>query len=294
MVWFEQTKKQWLELWFQAPAFVRTFGFFCVWIVCWLPIAIPLANWLGWYPPQPLQTSQKLYLILPLYLIAPAIIAGVVRCEKKSWSNYGLNSTERAKAIASLIVGIVLALGGLAIVFLLENACGWVDWSIDAWQKLIEISFPILLLALFISGTEELVFRGFIQTELEADYSPLVATIITSTIFALSHLVWDWENTLPEVPGLWLLGIVLTQARRLNRGNLGLACGLHAGWVWGLTCIDTARILTYTGNGAIWLTGWAGNPLAGASGILCLLFTAGAMQLFSRLDKSRIESRQSN
>ncbi|PSB03394.1 type II CAAX endopeptidase family protein [Merismopedia glauca] len=279
MSWFKQIKQQWLGLIVATPALVKVLGFFSIWVVCWLPIAIPLAHWLSWHPLQPLQTSQKLYLITSLYLIAPVIISGAIRYSQKFWSSYGVSLTNFTNILISLVIGIALALGGLAIAFLLENALGWVDWEAESWLKLVDISIPILLLALFIGACEELIFRGFIQTELQEDYSPLIATVITSSIFAVSHLVWEWDKTLPEVPGLWLLGVVLTQARWVNGGNLSLAWGLHAGWVWGLTCLDTAQILVYTGKGSEWFTGWGGNPLAGGSGIFCLLLTAVAIQL---------------
>jgi hypothetical protein len=281
MGWFKQTKQKWLESILSTPASIRVLVFFGIWVVCWLPIAIPLLSWVGWHPFQPLQIAQKLNAIASLYLIAPIIISVVVRYSEKSWSSYGISLTDLSRTLVSLVSGITLSLCGLALVFFTENALGWVDWELKSWEEVLGISLPILLLALFIGGCEELIFRGFIQTELQENYTPIIATIITSSIFALSHLIWEWDKTLPELPGLWLLGIVLTQARWVNQGNLGLAWGLHAGWVWGLTCLDTAQILVYTGKGSVWFTGWAQNPLAGVSGILCLLLTAVALQIFS-------------
>jgi uncharacterized protein len=278
MDWFKQTKHERPESIAKTPGLVKVIAFFSIWVIGWLPIAIPLEIWLGWHPFQPLQTAQKLSAIASLYLIAPVIISGAVKYYKKSWSSYGVSSTYFTRMLFLLVTGIGLALSGLAIVFLLENALGWVDWSPESWRQMLHIYLPILLLALFIGACEELIFRGFIQTELEQDYSPLIATIITSSIFAASHLVWEWNQTLPEIPGLWLLGIVLTQARRASGGNLGLAWGLHAGWVWGLTCLDTAEVLVYTDKGSVWLTGWGHNPLAGVSGIVCLLVTAAVLQ----------------
>jgi uncharacterized protein len=296
MDWFKQTKHEWAESIAKTSALVKVIAFFSVWVICWLPIAIPLEIWLGWHPFHPLQTAQKLSAIASLYLIAPIIISGVVRYYRKSWSSYGVSSTYFTRMLFLLVTGIGLALSGLAIVFLLENALGWVDWSPESWWQMLHISLPILLLALFIGACEELVFRGFIHTELQEGYSPLVATIITSSIFAVSHLVWEWNQTLPELPGLWLLGIVLTQARQAGRGNLGLAWGLHAGWVWGLTCLDTAGVLVYTGKGSVWLTGWGDNPLAGISGIICLLLTAAVVQFLPpamRQMKSKVKSQKS-
>lgn len=281
MLWLEKIGRQGLEAIANASAFVRVSCFFLVWIGCWLPIAIPLAIWLDWQPLHPLQTTQKLYAIVSLYVIAPILIWGGINGTKKSWSSYGIELNNKTETLVSLPIGIVLAISGLAIAFSLEQALDWLDWHLESGEKLLDLAIPILFLALFIAAIEELVFRGFIQTELEQEYGTLRAAMITSSIFALSHLIWDWENTLPELPGLWLLGMVLTQARLSNNGNLGLACGLHAGWIWGLTCLDSASLLAYTGQGSVWFTGWGDNPLAGISGIFCLLLTAGAIQLIS-------------
>ena len=90
------------------------------------------------------------------------------------------------------------------------------------------------MLGLWISTTEELIFRGFLQNELNQDYPVWVAGAIASLIFAVTHLLWERQETLPQLPGLWLMGMVLTLARWADGGSLWLACGLHAGWIWGL------------------------------------------------------------
>jgi uncharacterized protein len=48
--------------------------------------------------------------------------------------------------------------------------------------------------------------------------------------------------------------------------------GLHGGWIWGLTCIDSADLLTYK-HADHWFTGISQQPLAGMAGILCLTLT---------------------
>jgi membrane protease YdiL (CAAX protease family) len=140
---------------------------------------------------------------------------------------------------------------------------------------------PILLVALFVGGIEELVFRGFLFTELQKDYSVWVAALISSSIFALLHLVWEQRETTPQLPGLWFMGMVLVLARFVDGGSLGLAWGLHAGWVWAIATLDTAQLIDYTGKVSDWVTGKNKKPLAGVAGIVCLLFTVGIFWLFS-------------
>lgn len=106
------------------------------------------------------------------------------------------------------------------------------------------------------------------QSILEQDYDRWLAAIIASSIFALLHLLWERQETFPQLPGLWLMGMVLVVARWVDGGSLGLAWGLHGGWVWGLSSLDAAQLISYTGKGKNWMIGINQQPLAGVMGIL--------------------------
>lgn len=136
------------------------------------------------------------------------------------------------------------------------------------------IIIPLLLLASWIGLTEELIFRGFIQTQLQIDFSLSWAAAIASLIFAVSHVLWEGRQQVPQLPGLWLMGMVLVLARWADGGSLGLAWGLHSGWIWSLACLDTAQRYQLTGKGPIWLTGTLEQPLFGLMPLLLLLGTA--------------------
>jgi hypothetical protein len=73
------------------------------------------------------------------------------------------------------------------------------------------------------------------------------------------------------------MGMVLVLARWVDGGDLGLAWGLHAGWVWAIATLDTTLLLPYTERGATWLRGIDNKPLAGLMGILFLLGTAAML-----------------
>ena len=269
MALFDQTDR-----WLALPAFVKVIAFFVAWGGVWLPVAIPLATLLDWRPPKPLAPEQKLPILASLYAIAPLIVWAGSRWEGASFSNYGVFTPNLSSLLMSVGLGLGLGVLGLALVFGIQWALGWVDWHPENWGQAIPILLPILLLGLWISATEELVFRGFLFEELQQDYFIWVAAAIASLIFAFLHLVWERQETIPQLPGLWLMGMVLTLARWADGGSLALACGLHAGWIWGLTCLDTAKLITYTGIGSKWMTGIAEKPLAGIVGILFLLGTA--------------------
>jgi len=262
-----------------APMVVVVMAFFIGWIGCWLPVAIVSALALNLQLGKPLQPEQKLPLLVSLYLLAPLILCAVNWLTNTSFSDYGLRVN--ISLLGSLVLGLVLGVLSLAVVFGGQFWLSWCSWQESQTKQLQSILLPIFLVALFVGGIEELVFRGFLFTQLGQDYPVWVAAVISSLIFALLHLVWERRETTPQLPGLWLMGMVLVLARFVDHGNLGLAWGLHAGWVWAIACLDTAELITYTGKVPEWLTGKNKKPLAGAAGIVCLLLTGLILYFFS-------------
>lgn len=266
------------------PAIVKIILFFSTWIVVWLPAAIVLAIALKWHPPQPLG-NKKLPLLASLYVIVPFILWATSWIENTSFANWG--GDWQPAVFMSLMRGLGLGIISLVILFGLQLTAGWLELKksetstetgekkINFWTLILNpASLLTLLLALWISATEELIFRGCLQTILQQDYSVLIAAAIASFIFAIAHLIWAAKETLPQLPGLWLMGMVLTLARIADNGSLGLAIGIHAAWIWGITTVDTEGAINPTGRAPEWITGIAAKPLAGAAGILLLLATA--------------------
>lgn len=245
-------------------------AFFAVWVALWLPIAIPLAMRLKWHPPQPLTMQQKLPLVASLYAIAPLLLWGFADRQQQPFSVYGIAWNRHI--LGSIASGLGIALVGLLVLYGSLKILGWLTWKAEQVPALRAALLPTLGLALWISTTEELIFRGFLLNQLQQDYSFAIAAIVSSAIFAVLHLVWDGKEALSQLPGLWLLGMVLVLARWFDGGSLGYATGLHAGWVWGIASLDTAQILHYPEPSLAWVTG-NGKPLAGVFGVLLLLTT---------------------
>jgi uncharacterized protein len=258
--------------------------FFGVWLGLWLPIAIPLAVRLKWKPTQPIAPDQKLPLLGSLYLLAPLVLWGMAGFQPGAFASYGLCwdlSTLRSLGMG-LTVGAVSLLG----LFAIQAQLGWLTWrhSLDR-VTLGKTLVLTLLLGIWVSLTEELVFRGFLLNQLQQDTDWTVkaglAGAIVSVVFALLHLVWEGQEILPQLPGLWLMGLVLVLARWTDQGSLGLAWGLHAGWIWAIASVDATEAISYTGKVSQWLTGWGGKPIAGAMGILALLLTGVLLAVLS-------------
>lgn len=277
MAIFDWAANQGLVFLKASNSLMKVVAFFIAWAALWLPLAIPLATLVKWRPPNPLALEQKLPLVVSLYLIAPLVVWGASWVDEASFSDYGLDW--KFTVLLSLSKGLGLGILSLIGLFIGQWILGWLDWHFENFQRLGRSILPVLLLALWIGLTEELVFRGFLITELQQNYSRWVAAVLSSIIFALLHLIWEQKDTLPQLPGLGLMGIVLVLARWADSGSLGLAWGLHAGWIWTLACLDTAELISYTGKSPTWITGLGEKPLAGLAGFLCLL-GVGALLFF--------------
>ena len=268
--------------WKDAPPLMVVVAFFIVWIVCWLPIALILTKVLHYEAKQPLQPEQKITLVVSLYLLAPLILLVTNWLTHKSFSSYGW--IVDFSILNSLLLGFGLGVVSLAFIFGCQLCFGLCKLKISNLKSVASTLFFVMAIALLVGGVEELVFRGFLFTQLEHTYSVWAAAIISSLIFALLHLVWEQRETTPQLPGLWLMGMVLVLARFADNGSLGLAWGLHAGWVWSIATIDTLGLIDYTEKTSEWITGKNNKPLAGVAGIFCMGLTAVALYAIGKLN----------
>ena len=185
--------------------------------------------------------------------------------------------------IRFLLTGLAIALPGLAILFGLQVLLGWatLDWSQFSGRWVVEGA----LVGLAVGFAEEMLFRGWLLTELEADYSPAIALWSNSLLFAIAHFLRPLEAILatwPQFFGLVILGLTLVWGKRAvssvsrdRGGRLSLAIGLHSGLVWSYYVVDVSDLVVATERVPAWLTGVGGNPLAGVLGVLLLAVMAG-------------------
>ncbi len=265
-----------------SASWFKVLTFFGVWAAIWLPIALLLLRFIDWQPSEPLIPKQKLILLASLYVIVPGLVRWKINLESLSLVNLGLSPISHISWY--LLLGLFLSLGSLIIVFSLESILNLIDWHWQNLKGILPLLLPIFCLSLLISLIEELVFRGYVFSTLLVDNSLWIAALASSLIFALLHLIWSRNQTIPQIPGLWLMGMVLVVARFVGDGSLYLAVGLHTGWIWGLTCIDSAELVTYK-HQSHWITGVNQQPLAGVAGILCLAIAGLTMfgMMFSNL-----------
>lgn len=270
---------QWLLTLAAFPSLLKILVFLGTWLGVWLPLGIVMALLIKWQGGQPFSADYKLVLVGTLYLVSLLICWGTLQIEQTSPISYGWNW--------GISLGLEVALGcligviGIGILVAIELAGGWIEWQRKKVVELLPVIFPTLAIALLISTVEEVIFRGIFINILQQDYSIWTAAAISSAIFALLHLVWEQKETLPQVPGLWFMGMVLVAARMANQGNLGLAIGLHTGWILAIATLDTAQLIKYPDPLNSWLVGHYGKPLAGIMGISLLLCTGLALQIIN-------------
>ncbi len=206
-----------------------------------------------------------------------------------------------------LLMGFLYAAGYMGIFFMLVRYLGWVevDTSVSPQKALMKAIVP----ALGASLVEELIFRGVLFALLLRSLSARVTIIGLSFFFALVHFLQPYHGS-PEIMDggaawagfqllgqigerfihpedfigifmtLFAVGVVLAMAR-YKTGNLWLAIGLHAGWVFALKVY-----LALTNN-----TGKAHPVLYGSDireGLVPLIFvciTGGAVWIYLKTRK---------
>lgn len=256
--------------------------FFIVWLGVWFPILIPLAWRWQWYPSRPLTPPQKLTLVGSLYLLFPLPLWGLRELTGVSFWQYG--PLMGPQGLSWLSLGLGMGISSVMILVVVQRIAGWISWNLNwtvrngLWQFLLA-----LVLGIWIAGVEEFIFRGLVQQELQRELSVWYAASLTSVIFALLHLVWQPRQTLPQLPGLWLMGMVLTQACLLEDGSLSLAWGLHGGWVCAMIWLDSSNASQPNETVPPWVTGVGGHPLAGMVGLVLLAVVGGLLWLGSFL-----------
>lgn len=237
-------------------------------LLIWLPFLLPI-YWL-------LKADQNLVSLLTMGILAIEFICLLRFWNEKVYQNsnwlkqYGLNYN--SKNCIELLKGLSIGLSSVIGLFLLESVLGWLDFNKPS-ASLISVIIEGLFMALLIGFAEELLFRGWLLTELQRDYPPRKASLIDALTFACLHFIKPLEQilkSLPQFPALVLLGLTLVWARWRHGQRLGICIGIHGGLVWGYYIFKVGNLLQYTEKAAPWLIGIDGNPLAGVMGLLFL------------------------
>ena len=277
------------------PAPGRMFSFLLVLILLWLPGLTLIYLVMGSTQNLEDPGAKNLLSILTMGLLAIEFIALLPWWGRKAYqhpnlySRYGLIFTRQNGFL--LLKGLAIGSCFTLALFITQGLLGWLTWQsprLPILQLLLEGSATALGTAL----AEELFFRGWMLDELDRDYSPTIALITDAGLFASLHFIKPISvmlASLPQFPGLWLLGTVLVIAKRQHQNLLGISIGLHAGMVWAYYVINVGNIVKYSGRVSDWITGINGNPLSGLLGLIFLGILAVFMSNSSgKVDRSKV------
>ncbi len=247
-------------------------------------LLMPSLYFIGWLIVKPVSVlqieiiNQNISLIGTLisFLLFFALLPGWVKLRWNSsfpFRDIGLFDLNKLSSLAAFLNGIFLA-----VVLLLCLTLPLIIWSYAGWVGNISFFNIInsLFLLLLVGFAEELIFRGWLLGELNVLINPRFVLVGQALIFSFAHirfgnLSWD---LIPELCGLFLLGLVLALTRKIQKGSILTCIGLHGGLVGGWFLITNSLIQIDLSTPA-WLIGpggASGNPLGGGVGICALLF----------------------
>jgi uncharacterized protein len=269
------------------PAPVRILLFLLVLVICWAPFAGVIY---GYFHTARDMTDPGVLNLLNIlvngglggmFIIMLPWWNQAVYGRHQPFSFFGLVGNQRN--FLGFLQGWGMGFSSLLLLYFIQGLLGLLEWQ--------PVTIPLgqllgggLLSSVGVGFIEELVFRGWILTELEADYSLSVSLWSTALFFAATHFIKPVSTMLamfPQFPGLTVLGLLLVWAKRSQQNLLGVSIGLHAGIIGVVYLMDVGKMVKYTNRLPDWITG-AGTPAAGLMGIIGLLSLASFFALQNR------------
>ena len=190
------------------------------------------------------------------------------------WLSIGLDFKNKFSSIKIFLNGFLFSIFLIFILFVFFFTCGWVD-RVDN-IKFTELLNAILLIVGIVFA-EELIFRVWLMEEMVLLFGLRRGIILQSTIFSFAHYRSDIGllALIPFFTGLFLLGLVLTLRRTIDRGSLLGCIGLHGGLV-GIWYLFDSGMVVFSIDTPYFLLGPSKNmvnPIGSLLGITILLVT---------------------
>lgn len=271
------------------------FSFLLVLVLLWLPGLALIYLVMGSTQNLEDPGTKNLLSILTMGLLAIEFIALLPWWGKKVYQHphlyqrYGLVFTRQNGLL--LLKGLAIGAGFAFGLFITQGLLGWLSWQ-SPRLPLIQLALEGSATALGVGLAEGLFFRGWMLDELERDYPPKIALIADAGLYAALHFLKPIPvilASIPEFPGLYLLGTIVIIAKRQNSNLLGMSIGLHAGMVWAYYIVNVGNMVKYSGRISDWITGINGNPISGLLGLIFLGILAILMLNFNpKVDRSKV------
>jgi uncharacterized protein len=277
------------------PAPVRMLSFILLLALLWLPglalIYLVMGNTQNLEDPG----TKNLLSILTMGLLAIEFIALLPWWGKQVYEHpnlyarYGLVFSRQNGRL--LLKGIAIGAGFAFALFITQGLLGWLTWQ-SPRLSILQLALEGSATSLGVGLAEGLFFRGWMLDELERDYAPRIALIADAGLYAALHFLKPISvilASIPEFPGLLLLGTIVIIAKRQHNNLLGMSIGLHAGMVWAYYIVNVGNMVKYSGRVSDWITGINGNPISGLLGLIFLGVLAALMlKLDPKIDRSKV------
>jgi uncharacterized protein len=277
------------------PAPVRMLSFLLVLALLWLPGLALIYLVMGSSQNLEDPGTKNLLSILTMGLLAIEFIALLpwwgkqVYQHPNLYARYGLVFTRQNGLL--LLKGIAIGAGFALALFITQGWLGWLTWQ-SPRLSIFQLALEGSATALGVGLAEGLFFRGWMLDELERDYTLKISLIADAGLYAALHFIKPIPvilASIPEFPGLFLLGTIVIIAKRQNSNLLGMSIGLHAGMVWAYYIVNVGNMVKYSGRVSDWVTGIHGNPISGLLGLIFLGVLAALMSYSAvGVDRSKI------
>jgi membrane protease YdiL (CAAX protease family) len=168
----------------------------------------------------------------------------VTKVEKQPFdlSKLGLVSADRSKFILfgiALAVGLSLLTIGFGII---AGTLAYLDYGVDLFG-MTPVVITLLLAAglAIVSGfSEELAFRGYLQTRIAHRYNSWVAVILVAILFAFAHPLSNAINPLLYRVTSIMVGVLFGTIFALS-GSLWMVIALHSVWNYAQIAVLAVR-----------------------------------------------------
>lgn len=231
------------------------------------------------------------------YLVIVLLATYIARrfLDKESFVTLGLQSRFWTSDAA---FGLTLGFALMAFIFIVELLAGWLAIIDFRWtgprgrEYMLDFVYAYVLF-IVVAVNEELMNRGYILQNLEADWGSRAAVVVSSVIFALMHSL-NPNVTLFSIINLAAAGVLFAIAYVLTR-SLWLPIGLHFSWNFFQGPIFnfpvsggvTRGILVTDVSGPDVATGGTFGPEGGVLGLIAVIMGIVAIWWWYRLRRNR-------
>lgn len=204
-------------------------------------------------------------------LLVVGLVKGLLVATGSSFASVGLKKRQWKSIFHGFAFGVAL----IAMIVLPFYLSGGYRLHTQPFTTAALLSLTrYLFVYLLVGVTEELVFRGVIQSALSRQ-NKLAGFLATSVLFAVIHL-FNGQYTLLSLPYLFMGGLLFS-VMRLATNNLFYLFGFHWAWNWTLHLLGFGSKSPWLKTEVVKKTIWSGQmgPESGIWGITLLALAAG-------------------